>query len=275
MDRYSTVSPNAVEAIFELDEEFNPTPVITGGHQWPDEPEPETKPQPQLQPQPQSQPQSQPQPQPGEKSRRPPRPRLDIAVNVPSISQLASEETPRPIKKTLPEQSAHLHLGNHNRPAQSSSQQNQAASGASTQVNNGLLSPLTRRPRRRSIFQPRTVVNANLEVPTSVVPTPSFTSPLAQLFSPIITEPPDGGFHGPNTAIGQRRAARRSAGDAQLAPGVAQFRHRAIPGLHDVPEAESSALSTTPRETASKEPSETVSNLKVTKSQKPDTGWVG
>jgi len=96
----------------------------------------------------------------------------------------------------------------------------------------------------------------------------NFTSPLAQLFSPIVPDTPDGGFHGQNGSqqggfganlLGQRRGARRSANDGQLAPGVAMFRRRAMAGMASGLGA--SALSVTPGEGPSKEPSETAGEM--------------
>jgi hypothetical protein len=209
-------------------------------------------------------PEAEQQPQSGEKPKRPPRPRLDTIMSAPSTAstQEPSEETPRPSKSSPPEGLHHdYHQATRNGAAQSSSRQNQGPSGVSTQINNPLLSPIVRRARRKSIFEPRFLPNQHLEAPTSALPAPNFTSPLAQLFSPIITEPPDGGFNAPTTMIGQRRASR-SGGDPQLAPGVALFRRKALSGILGTQGMGSSALSTTPREDVSKEPSETVSYVK-------------
>jgi hypothetical protein len=153
--------------------------------------------------------------------------------------------------------------------AASSSNQHQphrVSSGISTQLNIIPPSPATRRMRRKSTFEPRLAPHP-METPISPAVPMNFTSPLAQLFSPIVPDTPDGGFNGQlgnqqgglGANLGQRRAARRSANDGQLAPGVAMFRRRAMTGMPSGLGA--SALSVTPGEGPSKEPSETVSLL--------------
>ncbi|KAG8692283.1 hypothetical protein FRC08_009873 [Ceratobasidium sp. 394] len=141
----------------------------------------------------------------------------------------------------------------------------QGPSGVSTQLNIIPASPITRRSRRKSTFEPRVTADALIS-PT----VPSFTSPLAQLFSPIVSEPPNGGFNGPpgnqqgtlgTTHLGLRRAARRSANESQMAPGVAMFRRRAMSNMLGPSGLGTSALSTTPREEPSQEPSGTVGEM--------------
>lgn len=209
-----------------------------------------------------SSPDTNPQTQPSQKDQRPPRPKLDTIMSVTSLASAhtASEQTPRATRNTPPDRFlSDSRPSNQNGGVRATHQRPQDSSGISSQVNNPVLSPISRRARRKSTFEPRLLLHPHLDAPASNVPPPNFASPLAQLFSPVVSGPPDGGFNGPTTVIGQRRASRRSGGDAQLAPGVALFRRRAMSGMLGTPGFGASALSTTPGEEGSKEPSETVS----------------
>ncbi|CAE6428982.1 unnamed protein product [Rhizoctonia solani] len=226
-------SSGNVQAIFELDSEFTPSPVAGDSLVWPHQP---------------SSSDTEPLPLPGEKSRRPARPRLDTIMSATSAveGQCTSERTPRPMANNQPERSYHeIALGNQNGAARSNPHEGQPPSGISTQLNNALLSPIQKRNRRKSTFEPRLVPNRP-EVAISGIPITNFTSPLAQLFSPIAPEPPGGGFNGPTTAIGQRRAARKSGGELQTTPSVGLFRRRAVTGMLGGAGTSTSALSSTP-----------------------------
>ncbi|ELU44278.1 hypothetical protein AG1IA_01685 [Rhizoctonia solani AG-1 IA] len=230
-----------VQAIFELDDEFNPSPIIGDSLTWPCQLESS---------------ESEPPPLPSEKFKRPERPKLDTIMSASSAGegQSISERTPRPTGSNQLGGPYHeIALENHNGAFQANSSRDQIPSSISTQLNNGFLAPIQRRNRRKSTFEPRLVPNRT-EAASLSVPPANFTSPLAQLFSPIISEPPDGGFNAPNTTIGQRRTLRKSGGDQQTAPGVAMFRRRALTGMVGGAGTSSSALSTTPGE--EKEPSE-------------------
>lgn len=148
-------------------------------------------------------------------------------------------------------------------------QQHQGPSGITAQ----LTSPIGRRQRRKSTFEPRLMPHPHNDTHSAAVTPGAFMSPLAQLFTPIATEPPNGGFGAllgdhshSQTHLGQRRASRRSGGDGQLGPGVNMFRRRVISGMpgHGQGQGQSgstgtSALSTTPKDDSSQDPSETVS----------------
>ncbi|KAF8748002.1 Nonselective cation channel [Rhizoctonia solani] len=238
-------SSGNVQAIFELDDEFNPSPIIGDSLTWPCQLESS---------------ESEPPPLPSEKFKRPERPKLDTIMSASSAGegQSISERTPRPTGSNQLGGPYHeIALENHNGAFQANSSRDQIPSSISTQLNNGFLAPIQRRNRRKSTFEPRLVPNRT-EAASLSVPPANFTSPLAQLFSPIISEPPDGGFNAPNTTIGQRRTLRKSGGDQQTAPGVAMFRRRALTGMVGGAGTSSSALSTTPGE--EKEPSEAVRN---------------
>ncbi|KAH7335511.1 hypothetical protein B0J17DRAFT_78990 [Rhizoctonia solani] len=170
--------------------------------------------------------------------------------------QSTSEQTPRPTGSNQLDRPYHeVTLGNRNGAARPTPYGDQPPSGISTQLNNALLSPIQKRNRRKSTFEPRLVPNRP-ELAISGIPIANFTSPLAQLFSPIAPEPPGGGFNGPNTAIGQRRAARKSGGELQTTPAVALFRRKALAGMLGGAGTSTSALSSTPGD--EKEPSEIV-----------------
>ncbi|KAF8673472.1 Nonselective cation channel [Rhizoctonia solani] len=246
-------SSGNVQAIFELDDEFNPSPIIGDSLTWPCQLESS---------------ESEPPPLPSEKFKRPERPKLDTIMSASSAGegQSISERTPRPTGSNQLGGPYHeIALENHNGAFQANSSRDQIPSSISTQLNNGFLAPIQRRNRRKSTFEPRLVPNRT-EAASLSVPPANFTSPLAQLFSPIISEPPDGGFNAPNTTIGQRRTLRKSGGDQQTAPGVAMFRRRALTGMVGGAGTSSSALSTTPGE--EKEPSEAAGNLE------DDDNWI-
>ncbi|CAE6521141.1 unnamed protein product [Rhizoctonia solani] len=223
-------SSGNVQAIFELDDEFSPSPIAGDSLVWPHASSSETEPV----------------PSPGEKSRRPERPRLDTIMSASSaIGAQISERTPRPTGSHQPDRPYHeMALGNPNGAARPNPQGDQVPSGISTQLNM-LSPPIQRRNRRKSTFEPR-LLPSRTEAVISGVPTASFTSPLAQLFSPIVSEPPGGGFNAPNTAIGQRRAARKSGGEQQTTRGVALFRRKALTGMVGGAGTSTSALSSTP-----------------------------
>ncbi|CAE6462062.1 unnamed protein product [Rhizoctonia solani] len=220
-------SSGNVQAIFELDDEFSPGPTIGDSLVWPHQT---------------ASSETAPFSRPGEKSKRPERPKLNTIMSMSSAAegQSTSEQTPRPMESDRPERSYQQTVhGDHNRAAEANESRDQVPSGISTQLNTGLLAPIQRRSRRKSTFEPR-LLPARAEAASSIPPT-NFTSPLAQLFSPIVSEPPDGGFNSPNITIGQRKALR----------GVG---------------TSSSALSTTPGE--EKEYSETAGSMEG------DDNWV-
>lgn len=276
---------NSVQAIFELDDEFNPPLAMEETLEFPQKP-------------PAQQPTTE----------RPIRPRLDTIMSATSVGSghPPSGESPRrggfgdsprgtppdrrPVRASPDEQTPTGHRSggmNHNSAGGTPQngghalhqyqqhqqhhhqrQQHHGPSGITTQ----LTSPIGRRQRRKSTFEPRLLPYTDT---SAAAATPgAYMSPLAQLFTPIVTEPPNGGFNAlmgdhtqAQTHLGQRRASRRSGGDAQVAPGVAMFRRRVLSGMpgHGQSHSQSgigmgtSALSTTPKEDESKEPSETVS----------------
>ncbi|CAE6367254.1 unnamed protein product [Rhizoctonia solani] len=238
-------SSGNVQAIFELDDEFSPSPIAADSLVWPHQAlSSETEPT-----------QS-----PGEKSRRPERPKLDTIMSASAVTEgQTSERTPRPAESSQRDRPYHeIALGNANGVGQLNSQGDQAPSGISTQLNHTLSPPVQRRNRRKSTFEPRLLPNRT-EAVTSGIPVANFTSPLAQLFSPIVSEPPGGGFNLPNTTIGQRRAARKSVGEQQTTPGVALFRRKALTGMIGGVGTSTSALSSTPGD--EREPSETAGQM--------------
>ncbi|KAG8691753.1 hypothetical protein FRC11_010624 [Ceratobasidium sp. 423] len=239
-------SSGNVQAIFELDEEFSPSPIAGDIIVWPRQDLGSEREQ---------------LPPPGEESRRPERPKLNTIMSASSAveGQSTSERTPRPTEGNQLDRPYHeVALGNQNGVSQPNPQRDDASSGISTQLNNGLLSPIQRKNRRKSIFEPRLLPNRTEGVAPGVSAA-NFTSPLAQLFSPIVSEPPGGGFNVPNTTIGQRKAMRRSVGEQQMAPGAALFRRKVSTGMIRRAGSSTSVLSTTPGD--EKEPSETAGQL--------------
>ncbi|KAG9127230.1 hypothetical protein FRC07_000101 [Ceratobasidium sp. 392] len=257
-------SSGNVQAIFELDDEFVPSPALADSMEWPS-----------------------PTKSNSERERlRPMIPRLDTIMSTgsgrsvpipergPGSSRERDDNTPPdpPSGKSPPgRQTRNTPLdrssGGQNAASGRSQQQQQGPSGSGPYLNVTPASPLVRRSRRKSTFEPRPLPT---DAPISPA-VPAFTSPLAQLFSPIVSEPPDGGFNGPPgnqpgglmTHLGLRRASRRSANDSQLAPGVALFRRRAKTGLLGPSGLGTSALSTTPREEPSQGPSETAGEMEA------------
>ncbi|KAG8705209.1 hypothetical protein FRC12_004220 [Ceratobasidium sp. 428] len=250
-------SSGNVQAIFELDDEFVPSPALADSMEWPSPTKPNT-----------------------ERERlRPMVPRLDTIMSTGSdrnTSERGMGTSPGRRNDTPPDApSRTTHAGRQSRDTPPNGNQRAAndrnqrpqlhgQSAASTHLNVIPASPLIRRSRRKSTFEPRTLAT---DAPISPA-VPSFTSPLAQLFSPIVSEAPDGGFTGPGsiqaglapTHLGLRRASRRSANESQLAPGVALFRRKAKNGMLGPSGLGTSALSTTPREEP-QEPLETAGEM--------------
>ncbi|KAF8596769.1 hypothetical protein BDV93DRAFT_479992 [Ceratobasidium sp. AG-I] len=280
-------SSGNVQAIFELDDEFNPPEAFEENIEWPQKPA-----------------------APPPATERPTRPRLDTIMSVTSVGsgRPPSGESPgrggfgETHRGTPPERRSARpspdertptgnggggsnHKGSSGNPPDSGHafhqyqqhqqhhHQHQQYHGPSG-VTNQLTSPIGRRQRRKSTFEPRLLPYTHADSATTATTPGAFMSPLAQLFTPIVTEPPNGGFSAllgdhtqAQTHLGQRRASRRSGGDAQVAPGVAMFRRRVLSGMPGHGQSHglggsgigTSALSTTPKEDESKEPSETVS----------------
>ncbi|QRW02809.1 hypothetical protein RhiLY_01808 [Ceratobasidium sp. AG-Ba] len=218
-------SSGNVQAIFELDDEYVPSPAMVDSVEWPRSGKTGA-----------------------ERERlRPMVPRLDTimstaqdnmvhSVSGNTSSSLGSREpgpsrsSPGALGSQKPNnmQSDTPGVGNRKSAISSQRSQQQPGNGISTQINVVLPTPLTRRSRRKSTFEPRPLPS---DAPISPTIPMNFTSPLAQLFSPVVSEAPNGGFNSQNThnqgasgglQLGLRRAGRRSANESQLAPALRQ-----------------------------------------------------